>query len=130
MVELPLTMPQDHTLFEILKHRDIHVWKEKAAWIAEQGGLVLINIHPDYMIADDRLALFEELLVYMKSLKGMWHTHPRDIARWWQDRNRSALDCTGGSPAVTGPAAGRALLVRHALRNGNVTTITPSDEKS
>ena len=130
MVELPLTMPQDHTLFEILNHRDIHVWKEKAAWIAEQGGLVLINIHPDYMIADDRLALFEELLVYMKSLKGMWHTHPRDIARWWQDRNRSTLECTGSSSAVTGPAAGRASIVRHALRDGHVTAITSSEEKS
>ena len=57
IVELPLTMPQDHTLFEILNQRDIGIWKKKASWIAEQGGLVLINIHPDYMLEDEPACL-------------------------------------------------------------------------
>ena len=39
MVELPLTLPQDHTLFEILQHRDIGVWKEKMEWLLLHGGV-------------------------------------------------------------------------------------------
>jgi hypothetical protein len=47
LLELPMTMPQDHTLFEILQHKDISVWKIKADWIEAKGGMVLINVHPD-----------------------------------------------------------------------------------
>lgn len=126
IVELPLTMPQDHTLFEILNQRDIGIWKKKASWIAEQGGLVLINIHPDYMLEDSRLAFFEELLVFMKEQQGMWHTHPREIARWWRERSASVLVRDGGVCRVDGPASGRAGIQRHVLQEGSVVTVTPA----
>lgn len=129
MVELPMTMPQDHTLFEILGHRDIRIWTEKAAWIARHGGLVLINVHPDYMEDDRRLALFEEFLVFMKAQQGMWHALPREIARWWRDRNQSGLQCAGGQPTVEGPAARRAGIVQHVLRGGTVAVIGPAAER-
>ena len=34
LVELPITLPQDHTLFELLQERDISLWRKKAGWIA------------------------------------------------------------------------------------------------
>jgi peptidoglycan/xylan/chitin deacetylase (PgdA/CDA1 family) len=48
-IELPYTIPQDFTLFVLMKEPGIHIWKRKLDWIAEKGGMALINTHPDYM---------------------------------------------------------------------------------
>ncbi len=48
-VELPYTLPQDSTLFIILQEKTIGIWKRKLDWIAEKGGMALLNTHPDYM---------------------------------------------------------------------------------
>jgi peptidoglycan/xylan/chitin deacetylase (PgdA/CDA1 family) len=108
MVELPLTMPQDHTLYEILGHTDLGVWDQKAGWLERVGGLVLVNVHPDYMTTDQRLRQYEDFLLRMKQRANMWHALPKEIARWWRDRDASALEIRDGEPEVTGPVAGRA----------------------
>ncbi len=112
IVELPLTMPQDHTLFEILGQNDISIWKEKADWIVSEGGLVLCNIHPDYIFVGNRLRLYEEFLAHMRRKPAVWHALPRDVARWWRQRNASRLHRENGIPAVEGPAANRASIMR------------------
>ncbi len=48
-VELPYTLPQDFTLFVVLREANIEIWKKKLDWIAARGGMALINTHPDYM---------------------------------------------------------------------------------
>jgi hypothetical protein len=48
-VELPYTLPQDFTLFIILEEKTIDIWKRKLDWIADKGGMALLNTHPDYM---------------------------------------------------------------------------------
>ena len=48
-VELPYTMPQDHTLFYVLKEKGINIWKKKAEWIVKNHGMVLVLTHPDYL---------------------------------------------------------------------------------
>jgi len=50
-VELPYTLPQDFTLFVILKEESIDIWKRKVDWIASRGGMCLLITHPDYMTA-------------------------------------------------------------------------------
>jgi hypothetical protein len=37
-IELPYTLPQDFTLFILMREADIGIWKRKLAWIAEKGG--------------------------------------------------------------------------------------------
>ncbi len=112
VVELPLTMPQDHTLFDILGQKDISSWQLKAEWIIRHGGLVLMNIHPDYMMTDDRLALYEEFLVWMKSFDGMYHALPMDVARWWRERQASHVSQAAPGATIIGPASGRGKIVR------------------
>src|SRR5207253_2090743 len=51
VVELPITLPQDHTLFVILGARDARTWLDKVAWIRERGGLAVVLTHPDYVHA-------------------------------------------------------------------------------
>jgi hypothetical protein len=125
MVELPLTLAQDHALFEILQHRDIGVWKEKMEWLLLHGGVAMLNVHPDYMLTDDRLGLYRDMLVYIRSLQGVWHVQPREAARWWRDRQASNLQGEGGTLRIVGPAADRGVILRCSLREGAVVT-TPA----
>jgi hypothetical protein len=112
MVELPLTMPQDHTLYEILGHSDVSLWDAKADWLEQVGGLVLINVHPDYINSAKRLRQYEEFLHRMKQRASMWHALPMEIARWWRERDATTLMIRDGKPAVAGPLADRATVVR------------------
>jgi peptidoglycan/xylan/chitin deacetylase (PgdA/CDA1 family) len=86
MVELPITLPQDHTLFELLGERDIALWRRKVAYIAACGGLVTVLVHPDYALTPERLRHYDELLTLLCGRDGGWHALPRDVARWWRRR--------------------------------------------
>lgn len=48
-VELPYTLPQDSTLFLVLREQSPRIWTEKLDWIARCGGMALVNVHPDYV---------------------------------------------------------------------------------
>jgi hypothetical protein len=92
-LELPYTLPQDFTLFVILQEKTIDIWKRKLDWIAEKGGMALINTHPDYMnfgrepmlIEQYPVEYYKELLAYIKSeYEGQyWHVLPKEMSRFW-----------------------------------------------
>jgi peptidoglycan/xylan/chitin deacetylase (PgdA/CDA1 family) len=92
-VELPYTLPQDFTLFVIMKERSIDMWKKKLDWIADKGGMALLNTHPDYMnfsggkadIDQYPAEYYDEFLHYIKdTYEGCyWHVLPKDIAHFW-----------------------------------------------
>lgn len=52
-LELPYTLVQDFTLFILLGETTPRIWRQKLNWIAEQGGMALLNTHPDYMNFDE-----------------------------------------------------------------------------
>jgi glycosyltransferase involved in cell wall biosynthesis len=52
-VELPYTLPQDSTLFLLLREETPEIWIRKLDWIAAHGGMALINVHPDYCHFDN-----------------------------------------------------------------------------
>jgi glycosyltransferase involved in cell wall biosynthesis len=52
-VELPYTLPQDSTLFILLREETPEIWIRKLDWIAAHGGMALINVHPDYCSFDN-----------------------------------------------------------------------------
>lgn len=91
-VELPYTLAQDFTLFVLLKERTIEIWKKKLDWIVEQGGMVLLNTHADYMAFNGNrpgcdeypAGYYEEFLNYIqKRYEGRyWHVLPRDMAHF------------------------------------------------
>jgi hypothetical protein len=92
-VELPYTLPQDFTLFVLMREKDIGIWKRKLDWIVKCGGMVLLNTHPDYMNFDGKkggmdeypVGHYVEFLEYIKlKYEGIyWHILPREIARFW-----------------------------------------------
>ncbi len=93
-IELPYTLPQDHTLFIVLKMTDISCWKTKLDWIAAKGGMALIKTHPDYMSFDGSarrgrypVKYYIEFLEYVKSQYGgsYWHVLPYQMAEFWNN---------------------------------------------
>ena len=93
-VELPYTLPQDHGLFIILREKDNNIWKQKLDWIAENGGLALLNTHPDYMNFKETQCSLEQYPAsfYIDQLEHIrtkypgqyWHVLPSELARFWK----------------------------------------------
>jgi hypothetical protein len=105
-VELPITLPQDHTLFTILRHADAGLWLRKAGHIRDRGGMVLVLTHPDYA-RDRRLTDgYETLLDTFAADDTAWRALPREVAAWWRDRAASTISGDGDAWSVDGPASG------------------------
>ncbi len=91
-VELPYTLPQDSTLFLFLRERNADIWQRKLDWIAEHGGMALINVHPDYMTMEGRPALtgeypvsrYQDFLRYVSNdyEQKYWQALPHQVADW------------------------------------------------
>jgi len=92
-VELPYTLPQDFTVFILMRQKNIEIWKRKLDWIAENGGMALVITHPDYMNIDgSKLSIDEypvdyylDFLFYIKNkyANQYWHALPKEIAQFW-----------------------------------------------
>jgi hypothetical protein len=99
-VELPYTLAQDFTLFILMQEKGIAIWKKKLDWIAEHGGMVLVNTHPDYMaLCGEKLGgetfpicYYRELLDYMKKQYAgqYWHALPKEVAAFV--RNEASMN--------------------------------------
>ena len=93
-VELPYTLPQDHSLYILMKENNIAIWRKKTEWIASNGGMVLLNTHPDYINFTDKNNGLEEYAIdyYVQFLKyikneyseNYWNALPREIAEFWK----------------------------------------------
>ena len=110
VVELPITLDQDHTLFVLLKERTIEPWIRKCRWLIEQRGLINVIVHPDYMDAE-RLMLYEQFLSFLNEQQGGWHALPRDVATWWMERRDLCAQLAGLNGNVTADELGRGSLV-------------------
>ena len=105
MVELPITLPQDHTLFAILQNSDADVWIRKAQCLREHHGMVLALTHPDYA-ADPRMAEgYWSLLECFRGDPTVWHALPREVATWWRQRAGSVVRGAGDNWRIEGPAS-------------------------
>ena len=101
-VELPYTLPQDFTIFILMRHKNIDVWKRKLDWIAENGGMALFISHPDYMnFKGSKLAVDEypvkyylDFLLFIKEKyqNQYWHALPREIAQFWVKQMKNTLE--------------------------------------
>jgi len=91
-VELPYSLPQDFTVFILLREEGIDIWKQKLDWVAAHGGMVLLNTHPDYMSFDGKAAqdeypaaYYEAFLDYAREkYEGQfWDATPREVSRYY-----------------------------------------------
>ncbi len=81
--------------------RNTNIWKQKLDWIAKKGGMVLLNVHPDYINFDGKKCSIEEypaeyyfkFLEHVKSeFKGQyWNALPKQLARSWPSLSSKSL---------------------------------------
>ncbi len=127
-VELPITLPQDHTLFTILQHADADLWLRKAGHIRDRGGMVLVLTHPDYA-HDQRLADGYQALLDTFAADGTaWHALPREVATWWRKRAASTIRGNGEGWRIDGPASDTGRVCFAAARSvaGQVQSASPT----
>ena len=89
-VELPYTLPQDFTLFLLLREKTAEIWCRKLDWIAGHGGMALVDSHPDYMALNGSgpksgeypIEFYREFLEYIRSKYSgeYWPALPRQVA--------------------------------------------------
>ena len=94
LVELPYTLPQDHTLFTLLGHRSADLWLRLVGELKKRSGLIQSVTHPDpgYLGDADKRALYLDFLDALKHHDDLWITLPREVARWWRLRDASPDD--------------------------------------
>jgi hypothetical protein len=108
MVELPITLPQDHTIFAILDRPDAELWISKAQFLRERQGMVLALTHPDYA-HDPRVADgYRSLLESFRGDETGWQALPQEVAAWWRRRACSAIRRTSDGWRIEGPASASA----------------------
>jgi glycosyltransferase involved in cell wall biosynthesis len=107
-VELPYTLPQDSTLFLILKETSPDIWLRKLDWVAERGGMALINVHPDYVCMDGEqlsrrtfpVANYRQLLDRVRQRYGesCWRPLPGELATWYKGTPAARLESQPSRP--------------------------------
>jgi peptidoglycan/xylan/chitin deacetylase (PgdA/CDA1 family) len=96
LVEIPWTVPQDHTVFTLLGQRTPALWLGQVNAIRERHGLAQFVTHPDpgYLGERRNRGVYEQTLDALVEDDTAWHALPREVARWWRERD------SGESPRV------------------------------
>jgi len=91
-MELPYTLPQDSTLFIVLREKSPMIWKQKLDWVAANRGMALLIVHPDYMrfkpgrcgSREYPAAFYEEFLRHVQhEYRGQyWMALPKEVAQY------------------------------------------------
>lgn len=94
VVELPYTLPQDYTLFTLLRHRSPELWLAQADRIVKEHGLIEALSHPDpgYLGDPDNRRRYEAFLVALSERDEIWKPLPREAAAWWRLRDTAGAD--------------------------------------
>ncbi|MEO8232856.1 MAG: glycosyltransferase, partial [Ignavibacteriota bacterium] len=101
-VEMPYTLAQDFTPLILMKEKTLKIWIDKLDWIVKNGGMVLINVHPDYIqfkgdskgIENYPISLYQDFLNYIiNNYEGQfWNVLPNEVASFVKDSLKSSTD--------------------------------------
>jgi|GEM_PF-4931740 len=104
-VELPYTLPQDHTLYVALGKEGVCNWHHKLEYIAPHSGMAFMLTHPDYRTSRKYLHLFRDFLAHVQQTVAYWHALPREEAHGWRQGERSTIEVDRkGDLSIQGPA--------------------------
>lgn len=104
LVELPITLPQDHTIFVILGI-GASAWHDKTALLKTRGGMALMITHPDYLLKAHLLTAYDDFLAERSSDSSCWIALPREVSAWWRRRAATSIHLADGGWTLRGPAA-------------------------
>ncbi len=84
-IELPYTLPQDHTLFVTLQETTAQLWQKKFEFIRRYHGMALMLTHPDYLVVPHLLKVYCDFLREVCSYGNYWHVLPSEMASWYAE---------------------------------------------
>jgi len=111
VLELPVTMIQDYSLFHILNDYSIELWTRQLSAITENHGLANFIVHPDYVIERRARATYQALLEHLAKVREerkMWIALPRKVDRWWRERSQMKIVADGNGWRIVGEGRERA----------------------
>lgn len=123
LLELPVTMTQDYSLFHILQDYSLDRWKQQIALIMENHGLMNFIVHPDYILEARERGMYEALLDYLRTLKqrdGVWVALPKEVDQWWRERSKMKLVEDGASWRIEGQGSERARIAYAEVKDGRL----------
>lgn len=103
-IELPYTLPQDHTLLVALGETSPRIWMDKLERLKQLAGMAMLITHPDYLDSPQRLGVYRQFLEYLAGQTDTWNALPGSIATWWRRRDASSISPDG---QLAGPIADR-----------------------
>jgi hypothetical protein len=118
IVELPVTMTQDYTLFHILEQYSTEVWFEQSRRIRQKNGLLSVIVHPDYIHSDKAVQVYKDLLAHITDLRSAgqtWIALPKEVAAWWRTRSNLTIARRGDSWSIEGEGKEQASLAYASL---------------
>ena len=121
ILELPLTMTQDYSLFHMLQNYSIDLWKTECNLVLRRNGLISFIAHPDYLIESRARGVYLELLAYLSGWiaeNKIWHALPGNVNRWWRNRGQMKLVRAGDGWRIEGPDKDRARIA-YAVKEGD-----------
>lgn len=131
ILELPVTLTQDYTLFHLLGDYSTALWKKQIRLILEKNGLVSVVVHPDYIIPAKARQIYCELLEHLAQLRqerGLWVCLPRDVNTWWRARRDMRLVNDKGKWRIEGEGKERARIA-YARRKGDQVVYSVEGEQ-
>ena len=93
-IELPYTMPQDHTLLIALGETTDRIWQEKLALIEHWNGMALLLTHPDYLETPAKQSVYRHFLEHVREKANYVHQLPMEVSQW----TRQQLNLTNSVP--------------------------------
>jgi hypothetical protein len=132
LLELPVTLIQDYSLFHILRQYSTDLWQRQISLIRARHGLISVIVHPDYILTERPRRVYADLLRHLTDLRARgetWLALPGEVNAWWRQRSQMTLEPDGESWRITGPGSERARLawaclgegetIRYELASGN-----------
>jgi hypothetical protein len=123
LLELPVTMTQDYSLFHILNDNSIDLWKQQSELVMQKHGLMNFIVHPDYITESQERRTYDTLLSYLSQLRSerkVWIPLPREVDQWWRQRSQMRIVRRGDEWRIEGPGHERAQLAYASEKNGKI----------
>lgn len=123
LVELPVTVIQDYSLYQILNDYSINIWKQQIELILETHGLINVIIHPDYNIAPRERAVCEQFLSHLAAIReerNVWVALPKEVAQWWRLRSQMRIVEDENGLRIEGEGKERARIAYASEKDGRL----------
>lgn len=133
LLELPVTMTQDHSLFNVLNDFSLELWRRQMRLVLDHHGLMNFIVHPDYILTPRAKQAYKELLASLVKLRGeeaVWIALPKDVNRWWRQRDQMVLTRRGNAWTIEGEGSERARVAFATLHDGQLVYSVAQEPKT